>query len=390
MDATQWFTLILCLVFPLLANWAHQKKYLPAWFSPIIASYAIGILIANSGFWPVNAELKGFIEGVAGLGMLVGLPLLLFSVRLKGTLGLARKMLLAFFFCGLAGVFSTAVVSYFWADSIPDTWILAGMLSGMYTGGTPNVQAIGTALSADTNYLVLIQAADILLGGAYLLALVTFLPGLYAKIFPKFEDQNAELATDSSVSVDITQVEVEQGRPLWLRLLIQLAAGIFVTALSLGITWLLTGAIENFTIVILLITSLGLGATFLPGLQRLGNTYPLGEYFILVFCVAIGLLANFSQLASEGMDLLLFCTLSIFPTVFLHLLLCYWARIDRDTVILSSVAGLYGPVFVAQISTVLGNRRLLAPGLAVSLLGFGVGNYLGISVAYALKWLIGA
>ena len=390
MDGTQWFTLILCLVFPLVANWAYQKKLVPAWFSPIIASYAIGILIANSGYWPVDADLKGFIEGIAGLGMLIGLPLLLFSVRLRGTLQLARKMLIAFFFCGLAGVFSTAMVSYFWADSIPDTWILAGMLSGMYTGGTPNVQAIGTALSADTNYLVLIQAADILLGGAYLLALVTFLPGLYGKIFPPFTETNQETSTASAVPIGQTVVEAEGSRPLWLKLLIQLVAGISVTALSLGITWLLTGGIDNFTIVILLITTFGLAATFLPRLKRLGNTYPLGEYFILVFCVAIGLLANFSQLASEGMDLLLFCTLSIFPTVFLHLLLCYWARIDRDTVILSSVAGLYGPVFVAQISTVLGNRRLLAPGLAVSLLGFGIGNYLGISVAYALKWLIGA
>jgi uncharacterized membrane protein len=43
---------------------------------------------------------------------------------------------------------------------------------------------------------------------------------------------------------------------------------------------------------------------------------------------------------------------------------------------------------VAQVATAIGNRQLLAPGIAVSLLGFAIGNYLGLAVAYGLQaWL---
>lgn len=380
-----WIALFLAVLFPLPAIWAYRKGWLPGWLSPIIASYGIGIILANSGIWPSYEELNKFIELLAGFSMLLGLPLLLFAVRLnKRTLKLAGPMLIAFGFCAIAGIVSTSAVSIYLADEVADTPVLGGMLAGMYTGGTPNVQAIGTALRADSNYLVLIQAADVLLGGAYLLGLVTFLPGVYARIFPAFQvDEKKE---------DIAEIESaihpNLKRPLP-RLLAQFALGVAVTAASLGLTRLLTGSIDNFTVLILLLTTLGLATTFFPNLDRLGDPYPLGEYFILVFCVAIGLLANFSQLAREGIDLLLFCTLSIVPTIIILILLCRWWGIDRDTFILSSVAGLYGPVFVAQISAVLGNRALLAPGLAVSLLGFGIGNYLGIGLAYLLSWFTG-
>ena len=120
----------------------------------------------------------------------------------------------------------------------------------------------------------------------------------------------------------------------------------------------------------------------------MGNTYPLGEYFILVFSVALGLLADFRTLASSGLDLLWFSFLALSATTLLHLLLCRLFGLDRDTVILSSVAGFYGPVFVVQVAAALGNKRLLAAGIAVSLLGFGIGNYLGVGLAYGVRWLL--
>ncbi len=100
-------------------------------------------------------------------------------------------------------------------------------------------------------------------------------------------------------------------------------------------------------------------------------------------------MADFRELASNGMDLLYFSALALSSTTLLHLLLCRAFGIDRDTTILSSVAGFYGPIFVVQVATALKNQRLLAAGVAVSLLGFGIGNYLGIGLAYLVRWLGG-
>ena len=367
---------MLCLSFPLAARAAERRSLLPTWLSGIIACYLVGIVVTNLRIWPIDGAL---LEQIAGLSMLVGLPLLLFSVRIKEALRYAGPMLLGFGLCCVSGLLCTGVVGYTMAGSVPDAWKVAGMLVGLYTGGTPNVQSIGLALDAPAGYLVLVQASDVLLGGAYLLGLITFLPALYAKFF-RVDDMDGP-AQEVETEADRSEVIViRPGR--------QLAAAVVVIAAATGCTYLLVGGLGNLTVVILLLTSFALLASTLPTVRNLGDPYPLGEYFILVFSVALGLLADFRELAENGKDLLWFSFLALSSTTALHLLASRLFDLDRDTVILSSVAGFYGPVFVVQVAAALGRRKLMAAGIAVSLFGFGIGNYLGIALAYLLFWLI--
>lgn len=364
-------SILLCLGFPFFARVAERRGWFPGWISSIVACYLIGILASNLRIWRID---NGLMEGVAGASMLLGLPLLLFAVKVKESLRYARSMLLAFALCCIAGLFCTALVGYLMTGQLTDSWKIAGMLVGLYTGGTPNVQAIGLALEAPSEYVVLIQAADVLLGGAYLLGLVTFLPRVYAWFFPVTEGEQGEVQQNFQAVIPFK------------RQLPQLGVGILATLVSVGLTWLFTGGVQDLTMLILLLTSVALVIGNTPIIKQVGNTYPLGEYFILVFCVALGLMADFRALAADGMDLLYFSALALVSTTLLHLLLCKLFRVDRDTVILSYVAGFYGPVFVVQVAAALKNQRLLAAGIAVSLLGFGIGNYLGIGVAGMVRW----
>ena len=311
--------------------------------------------------------------------MLIGLPLLLVAVRPSEVLRNARGMLLSFSLCCLAGLMATAVATLLLADTVPDSWKVAGMLTGLYTGGTPNVQAIGLALGAPADYLVLIQAADVLLGGAYLLALITFLPAVFARVYPPTPLQSG----GGAASAD----REEQGGSL-LRGAAQFLVAMTITATGAALSFLITGAATSPTFLVLAVTSLGLALTVTRVPRLLGDTYPLGEYFILIFCAAIGLLADFRTLVEHGMELLYFSAVALGLTTVLHLLLAKVARVDRDTVILSYVAAVYGPVFVVQVATAIGNRQLMATALGVSLLGFGIGNYLGIGVAWLLHALL--
>ncbi len=365
-------SLILCVSFPFFARYAERRNLFPDWISSIIACYGIGIIISNLRLWEMDGQL---LESIAGASMLLGLPLLLFAVRVRESVRYAGRMLLAFGLCCTAGLVCTGIVGYLLSGSLPDAWKITGMLVGLYTGGTPNVQAIGLALEAPSEYIVLIQAADVLLGGSYLLGLVTFLPPIYGYFFP------ASAAGGEKKDTSFTD------RVTFKKQLPQLGVGLVVTALSVGTIYLITGGISNLTALILLLTSLSLLVSISDLPDQIGNSYPLGEYFILVFCVALGLLADFRALAADGMDLLYFSALALFSTTFLHLVLCKLFKIDRDTVILSYVAGFYGPVFVVQVAAALKNQRLLAAGIAVSLLGFGIGNYLGIGLAYLVRWL---
>ena len=357
---------------PLLATFASRRDVLPVWCSSIVLCYLAGILVANLRLLDVPG---GVLEALAGGSMLIGLPLLLLAVRPGEVLLSARPMLLSFGLCCASGLLATVGTTWLLAETVPDSWKVAGMLTGLYTGGTPNVQAIGLALEAPADYLVLIQAADVLLGGAYLLALITFLPAVFARIFPPFVHPTGGGAAGA---------EDMQGRVSFSRGASQLAVAVLITATGAGLSYFLTGSATP-TFLVLAVTTLGLLLTLTPLPYSLGNTYPLGEYFILIFCVAIGLLADFRTLVEHGLDLLFFSALALGMTTLLHLVLAWLLRIDRDTVILSYVAAVYGPVFVVQVATAIGNRHLLATALGVSLLGFGIGNYLGIGVAWLLR-----
>lgn len=374
MPVALFLSLALCIGFPFFARYGERTKLFPSWLSSIIACYLIGILVSNLRLWEID---NGAMEAVAGASMLIGLPLLLFAVRIKESLQYAGRMLLAFGLCCIAGLFCTALVGYYMTGTVPEAWKVGGMLVGLYTGGTPNVQAIGLALEAPSEYLVLVQAADVLLGGSYLLGLVTFLPPIYGYFFPPSEKEDAEASSSLTDRVSL------------LKQLPQLGVGLLVTAGSVGLVYLVTGGVSNLTALILTLTTLSLLVSVTKVPDHIGNSYPLGEYFILVFCVALGLMADFRALAADGMDLLYFSALALYSTTLLHLLLCKLFKVDRDTVILSYVAGFYGPVFVVQVAAALKNKQLLAAGIAVSLLGFGIGNYLGIGLAYFIGWWSG-
>ncbi len=348
--------------------------------SSIVACYLVGIMVSNLRLWEVPQPI---VRQLAEGSMLLGLPLLLLAIRLKESLRFAKKMLFSFALCCLAGMLCTALVGWYLAGQLADSWKIAGMLTGLYTGGTPNVNAIGLALDAPPSYLVLVQAADVLLGGAYLLGLISFLPAFYSRFF------HPTPVRDESPISEAAPMVSDGSNSLWVIVRYILLA-LAITASSLGLCYLSTGALSNATLIILLISTLGLVASNWSLLKSWGDSYPIGEYFILIFCVALGLLADFRQLASEGMDLLYFSALALGSTTLLHLLLCYYWKLDRDTVILSSVAAFYGPVFVVQVATAIQNKSLIAAGLAVSLLGFGLGNYLGIGVAYAVRYFSGA
>ena len=369
-------TALLSLLFPFAALYLEKKQLVPSFFSAVVQCYAFGIIIGNLLPDVVN-ELMA--EQLAGAGMIIALPMLLFGANIKANWKLAGSGLVAFALCALAGLIGTGLAAYFFQEQQEDGWKIAGMLTGLYTGGTPNLQAIGLAVDAPSAYVVLLQAADIVGGGVYLLLLMTVIQQFLGFFLPSFKRDVEEVE-----EADF-QDEGFNRKPSWF---LPTGISLIVGGLSVGLTILLTGSMTNTTLLILLLTTISLVLSFSPKISALPGSFRQGEYFLLVFCVALGLMANFQKLLGSGLPLLTFSLVALAITIVLHWIFSWIFKIDRDTVIISSTAALYGPVFIAQVATAIHNRRLLAPGIALSLLGLAVGNYLGIGVAYLAKWLV--
>jgi uncharacterized membrane protein len=84
-------------------------------------------------------------------------------------------------------------------------------------------------------------------------------------------------------------------------------------------------------------------------------------------------------------QLFLYTAVVMTGAVILHFALAAVFRIDTDTVIITSTAGIYGPAFIAPIAGVLKNREVLVSGLTTAMVGYALGNYLGLAVAYLLR-----
>lgn len=60
-------------------------------------------------------------------------------------------------------------------------------------------------------------------------------------------------------------------------------------------------------------------------------------------------------------------------------------KIDADTLIVASTALICSPPFVPVMAGVLKNKQIIVTGLTIGIIGYALGNYLGVSIAFLLK-----
>ncbi|HMN89524.1 MAG TPA: DUF819 family protein [Saprospiraceae bacterium] len=366
------------LLFPFAGKWLAARPAFKALVSPIIICYGMGILLGNIEIFPIDRPLaRSFSEGC----ILFAIPLLLYPTNLPQWLRYANKTLLSFVLCAVGGLLSNLICIYFFQHHITQIWKMSGMVAGLYTGGTPNMQGVGFALQAEESVIVTINAADILTGGIYLLLLTSVAARIFGWILPAFQSTYA-LPTSASTA----HLNERRASRLDYTQAIILTIGVII--LSLGCTWLLYGNLDQPIFILLAITTISVGLSFVSRIRYWPGTFEAGEYFLLVFCIAIGALANFREIIAEGQYIIGFVACVLAGTIVLHTLLSRLFGIDRDTMMLTSTAALYGPAFVGQIAAVIGNKELVFSGIAMGLLGYVIGNYWGIGVAYIVKWYL--
>jgi len=358
-------------------------QYLPnvKWLSPVVWSYALGILFTNSHLFPVHTPIATQIGNVS---ILFAIPLLLYATDLIAWFKNAKSTVLSFGLCIVAGLVSSTLMAFVFQDKVGETWQLSAMLVGVYTGGTPNLNAIGLALEAGESSFILLNAADSVGGAFYIIFLSSFAPTLLAKFFPTFQSSKNNITQSSKSPIQ----QISSKTPSLLSFLQAIGLTLCIIAASVGITYGLSGGLDNIVLIILSLTTFSILASLSPKVRQIKGSFEIGEYILLIFCVAIGMLADFSKLVEEGGTILLFTLCVMGFAILLHFALAALFRIDRDTVMITSTAAIMGPIFVGQIASVINNKQLVFSGMATGLMGYAVGNYLGIGLGYLLKgWL---
>lgn len=389
-------TIVFVTLFPWLSIELSRRVKAIAMIGPVVLCYAGGALFVNiSGLHYVtdHAVLLSDIvlKEITGLSVVVAIPLLLFSTDFVKWLKVApqavKSFLLLIFSVMVAGTLSALVFQAHFANP-EQAAVVAGMMVGVYTGGTPNLSSIGRALGANAETFVLVNTADVIIGGIYLLLLFTIVKPILSKFLPPFA-----LAASAETIFNEGEGSNEKFWPSVKKIPFLGALGL--SLLCVGASFALSLVfprvnergqnVPNEIILFVALTTFSIGCSFIRKVRSVKGTFDGGNYLILMFCSAIGLSISLPKLLAAGMTILLYLVCMLLVSITIHFLLCRVFKIDVDTAIITSTAGIYGTPFIVPVADAIKNREVIVSGLTTSLVGYAVGNYLGISLGTLLR-----
>jgi len=391
-------TLIYLLFVPLgVMLLARRWKWIDR-VSPMTVLYIVGLAVANllPASWKPDSDTIGWVQTLA---IPLAIPLMLMCCNLRGwQVGKALKIFLS----GLASVLLVTVAGFFLFRSFFDGGSdhfaqVCAVATGIYTGGIPNMGAISQAVGMDNETYLYITSYDLMVTGAYLIFVIFAGKNVFRRLLP-----------DKAKPTESAEWEQTSDEPLsrknqHINNLLSVVLAVVIAAISYGVSLLLMPGKElNMTLFILLLTSLSIAASFLPFARRqqqnsqLGgsdddkkvDSFEIGLYCVYVFCLAIATSCDVRTMDIGGsLPILYYLTFIVFGSVMLQILFARMMKVDGDSVLVCSVALINSPPFVPLVAALLGNRQVIITGITIGLLGYMMGNYLGIGLFHLLATL---
>ena len=421
------FNLIILIVFyvtfPVFLIWLTTKSRFCKKIGAIVLAYAIGIIIANIGILPKGSEAfreqtigkdRAFIpksevtelvasgvlsekdfraNNVAGIQdnvqsaiIPLALPLILFSLNVRRWLRFSGKGFISLILALISVMIVVATGYLMFRSKIPEAQKVAGMLIGCYTGGTVNMASLAVALNVEPNTFVMTNTYDMIIGGVTILFFVSVGPAFFRLFLPPFKSPQSKIG--ENIDFDNMQKEMSEDfddfsgmfkKKTLLPLLGALGLSILIFIIAYGVSMLLP-KVPLLISVILIITTLGVAASFIKKVRQIKKSFQLGMYFIIAFSLVIASRCDLSVFFQvKYINLLLFVTWAYSGSLLLHLLLSWIFRISTDDYLITTTGFVYSPPFVPMVAAALKNKDVILTGLATGIIGWMIGNYVGIA-----------
>ncbi|MDE7150536.1 MAG: DUF819 family protein [Bacteroidales bacterium] len=363
----------------------------------IVPAYAVGILLsvtglshsADPGTARVLLRMQSCLQNIC---VPLGIPLLLFSADFKQWRRRWKQVAVAFVI-GIVAVMAAVTAAYymFRGQAVPELEKAAGLMIGFYTGGTPNVASLKMALRPSAETFLLVNSFEIVITFFLLAFLILGGYKLLRRWLP-YERPAADVVGDAGAA-DGTEAAASRralaraGSMEDYRFMFRkpMLTG-WLTALGLAV--LTAGCASAFSLlfpadyrvvaVVLGITTLSIAASFVGRIRRLPKSFELGMYFILVFSIVIASDFSMARISPGTESLFYFIATVLGLSLVSHFLLAKLCRVEADTFTISMTALIFSPPFVPTVAGAMGNRGCMLTGIVVGLLGYALGNYLGI------------
>ncbi len=373
----------LFLLFPAPVIFLNNRFKVVEKIGIVLICYICGMIVGNIGILPES--FSGIQTTMQDVSICLALPLILFSVDIKKWLKTAKKGII----CMLLAVVSIATVVFIlqlvFKDN-PESSKYAGLAIGVYTGGTPNIASIKTAIGVDETTYTIFNTYDMVISIFYMILVTSGARKIFIKIFgiKPFEG-------DKNISIEGENISTESEtsykgffKP---EVFGKICIAVLISAVIVGISYVAGTFVKGYetAVTILLITTLSIACSFIKPIRNIQRTSQAGMYIIYVFCFTVATMSDFSKIININWTILIYIVCSIFGSMLLHALLCKIAKIDSDTMLITSVSAICSPPFVPVVATSLKNNAALVSGLATGIIGYAIGNYLGIGTYWLFE-----
>jgi uncharacterized membrane protein len=365
---------ILCLM--VLLSMRAAKTKVGGKLSAALMVIVFTAILANLKLIPSASNSIPLYDGIFKYLAAIGIFYLLLGINLQSLKKAGSPMIILFLIGSTATVLGILGSWYLVApeDVLGDKGdIIAGMLTGTYTGGSVNFNAV--ALEYDFQKEGALYAGTIAVDNVITtiwiivtLAIPTFMRPLWKEKKITVKKQTEEIKVADALTLESM---------MWLFFLG--VAAFFVSEVVK----------EFFSQIpfILTLSTIGIVLAQIPFVTKLRGSQSLGIYMLYLFLAVIGAYCEIEavlELQSTGLTLLLFTALAVLIHGVLMIGIGGLTYRDWDMIAIVSQANVGGSTSAIAIAESLDRNELVLPAILVGTLGNALGTYLGFFVVGVL------
>ena len=369
-----WMVMCLYIVFAMYAerHWKWSMKYANACTLCLLG----GALLCTFNILPSqSAAYDPIWEFIAPLAI----PMLLFNANLGQIAKRSGRMVGIFLLAAVGVAGGVILASVLLQNHIPELHSVAAVITGSQTGGAVNVAAMRDVFDISSTMFAATYIADNI-AFVFTTFVMLSLPGIafirkrYRCLYPL--DQ-AEIAERES--------EGENGFTVF-NLIMCFAVAFVILFVSVLFTDFVNGTSAPFIVkqlfgqkyLILTLITVGLATAFPQWMGKLSGGYEVGMLLLNFFFIASTIEADMKEMFAQGPWLFIFCAITFFVQLVLLLGGGKLFKFNIEEIVICSNASLGGPSTAAAVAGAKGWKELITPAILIGVLGYIIGNYLGI------------
>jgi len=356
----------------------------------LVFAYFVPALLSNLGVIPADSPLYGFVKRWL---LPASLVLLTLSVDVPAILRLGRPAVILFL-TGTAtvvigGPLAYLALGWFVPESVgAQAWKGLAALAGSWIGGGANFVAIGASVGASDATLGMMVVVDVAVANVWM-AVLLWMAGREKKMD---EAIGADRAALDEVREKVERFQAEVARPTNLPDLLAMVAVAFgaaaVAHAAARVLPEIGSVVSSFTWVVVIVTTVGLVASFTP-LRRLegSGASRVGSVLLYLLVAVIGAGADFRRVADAPALVAVAALWIAFHAV---VLLAVRRRI-RAPIFFAAVGSQanIGGAASAPIVAAAFHPALAPVGILLAVAGYVLGTYAALVAAFLLELVHG-